>query len=78
VQVSCIDLQGADLSRRLLHRSTTKTELGQSGFSGNNVLTIYRCPTLRPAQGRLSRRLCEKWEIGDSLLRVRPLSRLLT
>jgi hypothetical protein len=38
VQIGCNDLQGADLSRRLLHGSMPKPSPIRLGFDGNNVL----------------------------------------
>jgi hypothetical protein len=46
VQIGCNDLQGADLSRRLLHGSGPKLRPVGSSFDGYNVLTIYRHPRL--------------------------------
>jgi len=46
MQIGCNDLQGADLSRLLLHDSVPKLSPVGPASMGNNVLTIHWWPTL--------------------------------
>jgi hypothetical protein len=48
VQIGCNDLQGADLSRRLLHGSMPKPSPIRLGFDGNNVLRDHKMKTCLP------------------------------
>ena len=53
MQIGCNDLQGTDLSRRLMHGSAPRSKFDLSGFSGNNVLRDHSWPTFELPRMRL-------------------------
>jgi hypothetical protein len=60
VQIGCNDLQGADLSRRLLHGSVSKLNPIRSGFDRGSICGAAQEPATRVRRNPLHSRFRRK------------------